>query len=251
MTPIGVQLYSLREAAKEDFLGVLRQIADIGYKGVEPAGLHGNDPADVRKALDDLGLVAASTHGPLATSENVGAVAETAHALGYELVVSGWKREDWQTLDGVKRAAEAYQEAVELLRPHGLRMGYHNHWWEFDTVDGRIAWEVFMELAPDAFAQLDAYWAANFGKIDVPDLLARYKARVPTLHIKDGPLVQGEGHTAVGAGKMDVPAVIGAADGDVLRWLIVEIDRCEGDMLEALRASYDYLTGRGLAEGNR
>ena len=39
--PISVQLYSLREESKTDFPGVLKFVAQAGYKGVEPAGLYG------------------------------------------------------------------------------------------------------------------------------------------------------------------------------------------------------------------
>ena len=69
--PISVQLYSVREAAAEDFYGVLGQIASFGYVGVEPAGLHGKEPAEVRKVLDDLGLLCESAHMGCANAENV------------------------------------------------------------------------------------------------------------------------------------------------------------------------------------
>ena len=71
MKPIGLQLYTLRETAKDDFLGVLNKVAEIGYKGVEPAGLHGYEPNEIRKVLDDLGMVCCSTHGPLVTTDNL------------------------------------------------------------------------------------------------------------------------------------------------------------------------------------
>jgi hypothetical protein len=54
---------------------------------------------------------------------------------------------------------------------------------------------------------------------------------------------------AVGQGKMDIPAIIDAADPDLLRWLIVELDACDTDMLTAVADSYRYLTENGLAEG--
>lgn len=98
--------------------------------------------------------------------------------------------------------------------------------------------------------QLDVYWACNFGKVDVPKLLKKHPKRFPLLHVKDGPLVEKEPHTAVGSGKMDIPACVQAADPSVLRWLIVELDDCATDMMQAVRDSYTYLTGEGLAEGN-
>jgi len=47
---------------------------------------------------------------------------------------------------------------------------------------------------------------------------------------------------AVGQGKMNIPAVIKAADPEVLEWLIVELDACDTDMTTAVRESYEYLS---------
>ncbi len=58
-------------------------------------------------------------------------------------------------------------------------------------------------------------------------------------------------HTAVGSGKLDMPAIIGAADPSVLEWLVVELDNCDTDMLQAVKQSYRYLVSSGLAAGNR
>jgi len=249
--PISIQLYSVREAGAEDFRGVIEKIAAIGYKGVEPAGLHGHGPAEVRGWLDELGLVTSSAHCPLATAENVNEVVDTAKALGFDLVISGVGRGTFDTLDSIKGVAEQFQAAAELLKPHGLRMGYHNHWWEMTEIDGRYGLAVFLELAPDVFSECDTYWASNFGAVDVPAFVAANAARMPVLHMKDGPLVMDAAHTAVGAGKMDVPAVVAAADENVLEWLVVELDQCDTDMMQAVADSYVYLTGQGLAAGNK
>jgi hypothetical protein len=72
---------------------------------------------------------------------------------------------------------------------------------------------------------------------------------VPVLHIKDGPLVQGQPHTAVGAGKMNIPAMVKAADPAVLSWLIVELDECATDMAKAVEESLKYLVKQGLGHG--
>ena len=249
MKPIALQLYSVREIAKTDFYGVLKQIASFGYKGVEPAGLHGKDPKELRKVLDDLGLTCCSAHGPLVTRENLQEQVDVAKALGYDLLVSGKGGDDFKTADGIRRAAEQFQQAAQLLKPFGMKMGYHNHWWEMNPVDGRLGYELFLEQAPGVFSELDVYWASNFGKVDVPALLAKHAKRVPLLHIKDGPLVERQPHTAVGAGKMDMPAVVQAADDRTLRWLIVELDHCATDMLTAVRESCQYLMHARLGEG--
>jgi sugar phosphate isomerase/epimerase len=97
--------------------------------------------------------------------------------------------------------------------------------------------------------EIDTYWASNFEACDPPEQVAKFKARTPYLHIKDGNLEKGQPMLAVGSGKMDFPAVIAAADPNVLRWLVVELDSCATDMLTAVADSYRYLVGNGLATG--
>ncbi len=253
MKPISIQLYSVRDeiTKRGDFASVLKDIAAAGYKGVEFAGLHGKSPKDVRKMIDDLGMVASSSHAGLATKENLNEVVDTAKTLGYQYVISGFGPTEFKTVDSIRIAAEKYQEAAALLKPHGLRMGYHNHWWEFDLVEGRYGYNRFFEQAKGVFSELDVYWACNFNKVDVPAVVAAHKENLPVLHIKDGPLVQGLPHTAVGAGLMNMPAIIAAADAKTLQWVIVELDSCGTDMMQAVRDSYNYLTGQKLASGNK
>jgi len=252
MKPLGLQVWTLHEYSVKDFFGTLKEIAAIGYKGVEmDEDLYGKEPAEIRKVLDDLGLIVPSAHpGLMPTRDNVNEIVDRAKALGYDMIVSSGPQDNFKTLDGIGRLAEAYQTAAALLKPYGLRMCYHNHWWDMASLDGRPGLEIFFELATDVWAQVDVYWASNFGAVDVPALIARYGSRIPILHIKDGPLVKDQPMTAVGAGKMDIAACVEAADPSVLEWLIVEIDRCATDMLEAVRESCNYMTSHGLVEGS-
>lgn len=251
MKPISVQLFSLREQAKADLPKTLKTVADAGYVGVEFAGYYGHDPKDVRKMLDDVGLVASSAHSPIIKAENLAEQVDHAGILGYDYVASSHRSEAWDTADGVRRLAQEYQASAELAKPQGLRVGYHNHWWEMGQIDGQPALGLFYAQAPALLPQIDTYWAANFGAVDVPAFVARWASRTPSLHIKDGPLVQEEPHTAVGAGKMDVPAVVSAADENVLEWLVVEIDRCATDMTTAVVQSARYLIDNGIGQGRK
>ncbi|KKM66422.1 hypothetical protein LCGC14_1481370 [marine sediment metagenome] len=251
MKPISLQLYSLREQAKDDFVGVLKAVADMGYVGVEPAGMQGMSPADVRKVLDDLQLVCSSTHGPFPSSETISQRVDEAGALGTDMIISGLGRKAFETPDASKASVDKLAEAASLVVGAGMKFGYHNHWWEFDEVDGRTPYDLIMAEVPEMFSELDVYWAANFGAVDVPAVVTKYASRIPLLHVKDGPLVRDEPHTAVGAGKMDIPAIIAAADPDVLGWLIVELDDCGTDMAQAVRESCAYLVGEGLGRGSK
>jgi sugar phosphate isomerase/epimerase len=250
MVPLSIQLYTVRELAAKDFVGVLEQIAAVGFKGVEFAGLHGMAPKDVRKVIDDLGMVASSTHGEFPTKDNLSQLIDTAHALGYTMLISGRRADAFKTAADIARTAEAYEAAAALM-PKGMTVGYHNHAWEFDKVDGRLAMDLFLEKAPSVFAQVDVYWAANFGEVDPAAFVAKHKGRIPTLHLKDGPLVKGQKHTALGQGKVDLAACVAAADPKVLEWAVFEMDACEGDVMTAVAASYKYAIAQKLAVGRK
>lgn len=251
MKPISVQLYSVREQAEKDFVGVLKRVAAIGYKGVEPAGLFNLKPKEFRKIVEDLGMVISSSHGPWAKPDNLQEVVDTCNTLGLDLAATGFGPDDFKDLDAIKRTAATVTGMAEKLAKHDLTLFLHNHYWEFAKVDGRIAYEIFAELCPKATFEIDVYWAANFGANNPAEQVAKFKKRAPLLHIKDGPLTKEGAMTAVGAGKMDIPACVKAADKKILRWLIVELDRCDTDMFAAVEQSYKYLVATGLGFGTK
>ena len=262
--PVALQLYTLRERldeSKESFMATMKQVADIGYKGVEGgqgnAAAFGLSVADYKSLLDDLGLQAVSGPAPNAELSNIDELVETCSILGVDVLMGGFGRDQFKDLDTIKETAENANQMVDALTPHGLKLALHNHWWEFEKVDGRIVQEYMAELCTGAFFELDVYWAANFGANDPAAEVAKFKDRIPLLHIKDGNLEPpspdkpgGGDMTAVGQGKIDTPAAIAAANPDVLSWLVVELDRCATDMLEAVEESYSYLTENNLGAGN-
>lgn len=251
MKPISIQLYSLREEAQKDFTAVLRSVADMGYRGVEPAGLFDLKPSDARKLVEDLGMVVSSNHGPWPNKDNLQEVIDVAGSLATDLVVCGWGAKDFVDEDAIKSTAELANMMVERLGSAELKLAVHNHYWEFTRVGGRLAYDIFMDQCPGLLSELDTYWSSNFGENDPVEQVSKYKHRLPLLHVKDGPLVKDEALQAVGLGKMDIPAVVNATDEDVLQWVIVEIDRCDTDMTAAVAASYHFLVQNNLALGNK
>ena len=246
--PLSVQLYSVREPLAEDRDGVLRRIAGIGYGAVEPFQPT-VDPHGFRAVADDLGLSVSSVHaGLLGGPEQQDAVFEAAGVLGTDLVIvpGGIEHEEFTTAEGLARIADTLNGISERATAHGLRLGYHNHWWEFEPEVGGDHALVTLAglLAPEVVLEIDTYWAA-VGGADVPAVLRGLGDRVAALHVKDGPVVKGEPHTAVGKGVMPVPAVLDAAPAGA--WRIVELDSCAGDLFEALADSHAYLTTREAA----
>ena len=250
MKPVSVQLYSLREESQQDFDAVLERLAAIGYKGVEPFALFGKTPAALKRRVEDLGMTVSSTHHPWANRFEPQEVIDTVSALGLNRAAGGFSPDDFADMDAVKRTADTINGLIDRLRPAGIDLFIHNHWWEFNEVEGELGYLHIARLCPDLQFEVDTYWAANFGAVDPAAVVARVRDRAPLLHIKDGPLERDKAHVAVGDGRMDIAGIVEAADPNVLEWLIVELDACDTDMMTAVEGSYRYLTSQGLAAGN-
>jgi sugar phosphate isomerase/epimerase len=249
--PIALQLYTLREAAAEQgFETIVRQVAEMGYLGVEPAGLTGTTPEAAGKLFRELGLAVPSAHVALPVGEDKQQVLDTMAAIGSTCIVSGKGPADFETVDAIKATCDLFNEANANARAAGMSFGIHNHWWEYLVVGERYAYEIMLDLLDPAITfELDTYWIQVAGP-NPAEIVAQMGARSPLLHIKDGPANRQEPMQPIGSGVLDWPAIV-QAGGSHTEWLIVELDRCVTDMVEAVGQSYDYLVGGGLARGNR
>jgi sugar phosphate isomerase/epimerase len=248
---VALQLYSVREALAQDFEGVIRRLAAMGLAGVETAGQYGASPAAAKRLFDELGLKVCSSHMPLPLGEQQQQVIETVLAVGSPRIVICLGPDDFATPDKIRESCDKLNEASAIAGKHGIAIGYHNHWWEFEPRQGQEpAWRQ-MEgwLKPEVFWEVDTYWATVAGA-SAPEAVRELGSRAPLLHIKDGPGKKDQPMLAAGTGIMDFPA-IAAAGGNKAEWWIIELDECATDMLEAVDASIQYLTGKGLAHGNR
>ena len=245
--PLSVQLYTVRDLIAEDRDGVLRQIADLGFGAVEPFQPTA-DPAGFRKVADDLGLRVSSAHAMGLLDEDPAPVFEAIATLGTDLAIvpAGIAHEEFTTREGLARTADRLNALAEKAAGHGLKLGYHNHWWEFEPVlEGRHGLEALADLlAPEVFLEVDTYWAA-VGGADVPKVLRGLGDRVRAIHVKDGPARKDEPNVAVGSGVMPVPEVLAAAPQ---AWRVVEFDFCATDLMAALSESVAYLGT--LADGD-
>ena len=257
---LGVQLYSLREYSEKDFPGVLEFVAETGYKAVEPAGLYGLAPKEFKKICDDLGLRIASSHGlGLDTVADVPRVADHLGDLGLKTAVISFRAPAFADLDAIKRTAEKANELQAALARQGIAFVEHNHFFEFDRLDGELKYDIYARLCPNVKFQLDTFWAGNFGAEDPAEMVRRFAARTVSLHLKDGTfepdrskwqIVNGKVDRTLklrplGTGVMDIPAVVAAAPESV-DTLIVELDYCVIEMREAIKQSYAFLTENRL-----
>ena len=249
--PIALQMYSIREELAKNFESNVRRIAELGYAGVEPAGFPpGTSPAKAAKLFKALGLAVPSVHTFLPVGEQKEKILDLMQSLDSKRIVSGFGPQDFETLDGIRKSCDRFNEAGAVAAEHGMAFGIHNHWWEFLKIGDQYVYQVMLKhLAPNVFFELDTYWVRTAGA-DPVAVIRELGARVPLLHIKDGPCKQGEPMTAVGAGIMDFHA-IAEAGKKTAEWMIVELDTCATDMLAAVKQSYEYLIGEKLARGKR
>lgn len=243
LAPLGVQLYTVRAEMQRDLEHTLALVAAIGYREVEFWNYYGRTPSQIAALLRQNGLVAPSVHVGLEALEGDAAAPTLAAAreIGHEAVIVAWTPPAWRrTLDDWRGLAERFARAGERVNRAGLRLGYHNHDFEFAPLDGRVPFELLCDaVSPDLLAiQLDIYWMIQAGQ-DPVRFFGRRPGRIPSVHVKDrsadGRMVD------VGAGTLDWPALLGAARGAGVRHWYVEHDE-PADGLASIRASYEYLS---------
>jgi sugar phosphate isomerase/epimerase len=183
-------MYSVRKALGEDLMGTVRKVADLGYQDVEfyaPYYQWSSDQAkEVRKLLDDKGVRCLSTHNAVTNykPENIQKAIDLNKILGtHFMVIASAGRA--QTLDDWKKIADSLAAGAELLRPAGLRGGYHNHQAEFTPLEGKRPIEVIAANTPkDFMLQLDVGTCLEMGSDPVAWINAN-PGRINSLHLKD------------------------------------------------------------------
>ncbi len=252
MFKTGVQLYSFRDQCAKDFVDMLKLVSIIGFKGVEPAGFFNLTPREFKKIVNDLGMEITSAHSPWCRSvEALPEIIDTLGELGLKTAVCGYGPNDFADLEAIKRTAELTNRMQEKLEAAGITLFQHNHFWEFNTIDGRLAYEIYAELCPKVKFQLDCYWSANHGKVDPVEVMKKFRDRTILIHMKDGVLDPDIPMLPLGSGKLPIPQILAEVDQKKVEWVIVELDNCAIDMYRGMKKSYQYLTGSGLTVGNR
>lgn len=183
-TPLGIQLYSVRDDIGPDKLdGTLARLAALGFTHVEPYDILG-DTAGLEDSLRRSGLRAATAHANIVDLDEQAILAAAAR-LGVETVIVPWVEAD-SIADraGVEKLAESINQSAGRAAERGIRIGYHNHDFEFSQrIDGTPAYELLVGLLdPAVVLELDVYWA-GVGGADVFELLPRLGERVRYLHV--------------------------------------------------------------------
>lgn len=241
---IALQLYSIRDvAAQIGYEEAIRKVAGMGYKNVETAGFPGTTAEAAKKLFNELGMTVVAAHVGLPLGERKNEILDQVEALGKPPVLCTQIRpDDVKTQETIKDLCDRLNQGYQAAKERGMQFGIHNHWWEFGELNGKLIHHIMLEhLDPGIFFEIDTYWVKVAGK-DPVKIVSDLGTRVPLLHIKDGPATREASMTAVGDGVMDVPSIL-KAGGENAKYWVVELDRCDTDILEAVRKSHQYLSG--------
>ena len=268
--PIGIQLYSVRDDLAADFEGTIKAVAEMGYDGVEFAGLCGKAPEEVKAICEKYGVKPISAHVPfvemMADPEKV--IGDYAK-IGCEYVAIPYLTEEFRP--GHERFADVINGAKvlgDVCNKYGIKLLYHNHDFEFVKIDGEYALDIlYKEVSSELLAtELDTCWV-NVGGENPAKYIKKYTGRAPVVHLKDfvmpgkkpekmyaligiddgaqskEPAEEAFGFRPVGYGVQDFEAIFAASEEAGAKWLIVEQDQpsMEKAPLECAKMSIDFI----------
>lgn len=268
MLPVGLQLYSVRDAMEADFNGTLKKVKAMGYEGVEFAGLFDHSVEEVVAALKDADLVPVSAHVPFVDmiADPEGTM-DTYSRIGCKYIVIPYLTEEYRPgCDKFQEVIDGARVLGEAANKYGMKLLYHNHDFEFVKLDGKYALDVLYDTIPSDLLQteIDTCWVNVAGE-DPADYVRKYTDRAPVVHLKDffksgnvskmyeligieddDTEAKEEGvfeFRPLGHGLQDVASLLKASEDAHANWVIVEQDNpsMEKSPLECVEMSMNYL----------
>jgi sugar phosphate isomerase/epimerase len=248
---VGLQLYTVRDAMGKDPSGSLKKLADMGYVYVEHANyldrkFYGYAPKEFKTLLDGLGLKMISGHTRFGhdswdTAKNDFTdkwkqTVEDAAIAGQQFVISPWIDDDVQkNYDELLKLMDLFNKCGELCKTHGMKFGYHNHWFEFNTVlNNQKMFDIIMQHTDPALVaqQLDMGNLYNGGAIAIA-IVMQYPGRFELMHVKDeiaSPAGSKEKYesTILGEGIVNTKQVCDAGRKGGTKYYIIEQESYQG-----------------------
>lgn len=237
---IGLQLYTLRDVINKDVTGVMTKVASFGYKELEAYGyndgkLFGMKSKEFTDLAKSLKMRVTSGHYQLgksdATKSMKGSIlneweraVSDAKESGLDYMILAYLIEDERkSLDDYKFVCEKVNGAAELCKKYGIRMGYHNHDFEFKEFDGQVAYDLMLkELDPKLVSiELDLYWATVANKNPI-DYFKKHPGRFEQWHVKDMDKTDPKKQVDIGTGRIDFPSIFAHAKVAGLKHFYVE-----------------------------
>lgn len=235
---IALQLYTVRRLAAVDLPGTLRAVAAAGYRSVELAGLPETVSGELARLLEVVELRVVAAHESIERlRDDANAVADRLAEVACPRVIVPWMPDaDRRTADDVRRFALALAGFSRIFRDRGIRLGYHNHAFEFAPLDGTTIWDVLLsELPPEVELELDVHWLAVGGRDPAAEIRAT-AGRVRLLHMKDRTAGPEPRDAPAGAGVLPFPEIVAAARAVGVEWYVVEQDEPRDPLQDVSRA---------------
>jgi len=264
---IGLQLYTIRDAMKTDVFGSLKKVSGMGYRYLELASyddgkFYGIEPAEFKKLVNDLGMEVLSSHTQVEaqgiTLENAKKMTEDHVKLGVKYCVQPWVVEDARkTVASYQKMVADWNQVGAIMKESGIQFGYHNHNFEFETIEGKVPYfDIFLaELDKDLVTmELDLFWVTKAGQNPV-EIFKKYPGRFQLFHLKDmftrqAPFFTTTGVTdfaPVGAGVINFREILAAKDIAGMKYMLVEEDRSREDKpFDDIKTSITNLTTKIL-----
>lgn len=246
MGKIGLQLYSVREAAEKDLLGTVERVADMGYEGVQFAGFFNTSAKALKKVMDDKGIIAAGSHTGLdaLTGDHLEETLQYNVDIGNDLIICPHLSEDMRrTRDDLKKVAETLNDIGQKCQQNGFEFAYHNHDFEFNLFDGERGLDILFDHSDPSLVkvELDCYWATYAG-LDPKSIIEKYGDRVVSLHIKDMKEINGQKRSIeIGSGELDIIELLQFGKQHGSRWFVVEQEDFDGDPMESAKLNMSRL----------
>lgn len=252
--PVGVQLYTLRNEMAKDPRGTLEKVAKLGFKQVETFSYSnrkwfGFTPTEFAGILKNIGLRTPSGHvfsGGLFLRDNWQddwkAAVEDAKTLGQQFIVIPWLEEENRKAENYKKIADGLNRAGEIAKQASLTVAYHNHDFEFETVNGTTGFDTLANGTDQKLVcfELDIYWAVKANRAPLK-LFEQYPKRFPLWHVKDMDKTEKKFFTEVGNGVIDFSAIFKDENESGMKYFFVEQDECPGPPLASIEKSIKYL----------
>jgi sugar phosphate isomerase/epimerase len=258
---VGIQLYTIRDAMTADVPGTLKKVSDIGYKNLELAGysegkFYGYAPAEFKKIVSDLGMVALSSHTQVESAgismDQAKLMADSHAELGVKYCIKPWIEEVDRNIESYKKMIADCNEVGKITKGVGIQFGYHNHNFEFLDINGVVPYyDIFLpEMDADLITmELDLFWASKAGQ-DPVAMFKKYPGRFQLLHMKDMLTNQPpffevikDDICSVGAGVIDFKKILASKEIAGTKYLFVEDDnQGNGKPFEGIETSIKNIT---------
>ncbi len=252
---IGAQLYTVYEHTQtlEGFDNALKQVADMGYTAVQVSGTCAYDPYWLRDALQRYNLTCVLTHiDPDKILAQTEQVVRDHELFGCKHIGIGAMPGPMRgSVEGYEEFKKTFLPAALKMRDMGAKLLYHNHWFEFDKLEGKDTIQrIFEDFPADSIDfTLDVGWAAYAGA-DVCQLIRQLSGRLSRIHLKDYADKPADGSITTPAylrpifeGKLDYDAFIRELAAAGCEYALVEQDWCYGEnAFDCLKRSYENVT---------